>query len=164
MIKPEGSKEILLRKGDTYLLKRSYAWQRVSSGEIPALTEDLFRHVRTPAEELRTLADKLSDVRLSSQGSLTGALDSATARVYLETSTRGRTPQKKSPVIQSVSGTVELWVKDGLPERYQVVLSANLSLPFGTKHVTCLLTTHVKEINTTKLEIPAGAREILEPK
>ena len=92
-------------------------------------------------------------------GALTGALSETAAKLLLV-----HAGQKDITPLRA-SGTVRLWVRDGMLAKYETRLQGVLSVEGGAgrREVTVnqTATTTVTEVGTTKVEVPAEAKKKL---
>lgn len=164
MLKSEAGKNVVVAKGEARVLKTSSGWKSVTvlgSDKDPAALDLLT--TKTPPDELAALTAKLNEIKSAGDNSFTGTFDTASAKAYLQSSMEARPgPGGKTPDTKNASGKFQLWLKDGLPQKYTLTINAELSLPFGTKDVTRIGTTEIKDIGNTKVEVPKEARQVLE--
>ena len=158
----DASEKVVLAKGVARVLKSRWGWKRMTVGGTKDATENDLFSAKTPTDELADLATKLSDVKADGDHSFSGLLDTASAKAYLLSSMKGRTPGGMTPEMTTVSGKFQLWLADGLPQKYTLTIEAIVSLPFGKKDVACTGTTQIKAVGTTTVEVPTEAKTLLE--
>lgn len=158
----ESGKRMAVVQGGTRVLKGESGWKPVAPGRAkePAYLDLL--GALAPADELAALSAQLTGVTREHDGSITGTLGTPAAKAWLQSSMAGRTPAGRTPEIEAAVGQLHLWLKDGLPQKYTLTIHAGLSLPFGTKEVTRISTTEIRDLGSTAVEIPAEARQALE--
>lgn len=122
---------------------------------------DLFA-ARTPVEELDALFPRLGGVRRDPDGSFFGALPEETAKEMISAAMAGRTPGGFIPELKAAVGNFRLWLRDGRPQKYVISFSATASLPFGTKEIKRVTTVEIGEVGSTRVEVPAAAKEKIE--
>jgi len=156
-------KKVAVAKGDMCVLKTSSGWKTAAVlGEVKDPADGDLLNTKTPPDELAVLVPKLSGWKPEGENAFSGELESASAKIYLLSSMKGRGPGGFTPKIQSSSGKFQLWLKDGFPQKYTLVINASVSLPFGTKAVTRISTTEITDVGKTKFEVPAEAQSALE--
>jgi hypothetical protein len=116
---------------------------------------------RTPADELQALASKVVSPQQDADGSWGGKLDAAEAKSIMSGLLKHRA-RRPNMEISSTSGSLRVWMKDGLPQKYVVTTSGSISRPFGSKEVTRTATVTISEVGSTTVEIPAGAKAKLQ--
>lgn len=162
ILKSEDGRNIAVAKGEARVLKTSSGWKTATSDSAKDPADQDLLNAKTPPDELAALTAKASDVKASGENSFTGTFDAATAKAYLQSSMKGRAPGGMSPEIENASGKFQLWLKDGLPQKYSLTINARISLPFGTKEVTRTSTTEIIDVGTTTIDVPMEAQQVLE--
>jgi hypothetical protein len=163
VLQSEGGRHRLVSQGEVRFLKVGKDWQSVKSvGAVPAPADRDLWNARTPLAEWQGWSRQLTDLKRESDGSLVGILDAELVRAALTNALAGRTPGGHSPGIDAKPGQVQVWLEDGLPQRYRVTLPARISLPFGSRHVEWVSTTELKDLGRTRVELPPEVRPRLE--
>lgn len=163
--KADGNSLQVVAKAGRAVAKVGAEWKaaaKLGSGKGKAST-DLSELVvsRTPADELQALAAKLVSPQQEADGSWGGKLDDAEATSIMSGFLKHRAPMPNMK-ISSASGSLRVWVKDGLPQKYVLTTSGSISLPFGSKKLTRTATVTISEIGSATVEIPAAAKEKLD--
>lgn len=159
----EAGKRSTVAKGDARVLKTSTGWQSTMAlGDVNDPADYDLLMAQIPVEELIGLLETLNDLQPADKNSFIGTLGTATAMAYLESSLAGRPPPGGiTPEIEMASGTMQLWLEDGLPRKYMLTIQARVVLPFGTRRLTRQCTTQIEEVGTTTSNVPIEARQAL---
>ena len=116
-----------------------------------------------PAEELAALVDSAKDLK-SADGAIMGSLtDEAVTQRLGRGGFGGRggggggggqaaTPPK------NVSGTLKVWLKDGAVAKYEYRVKGTVQGRNGEQERDTTTTVEIKDIGSTKVEVPAGAK------
>ena len=129
-------------------------------GKVPADLAELLVS-RTPGDELQALAATVVSLQADADGSWHGKLDNAAAESIMSGFVKHRAP-RPDMALSSASGSLRVWVKDGLPQKYVLITSGLISLPFGSREITRTATVVISEIGSANVEIPAAAKEKLD--
>lgn len=152
-IASKGAKRAVLRNGEW----KRWDQQAGKDSSIASLLSS-----RTPAQELADLVPVLSHVRWEESGAIHADLDTVSAKEFLLNQIKGHGPAGRMPTIESVSGTVRVWLKEGLPHQYSIAVDATLQLPFGTRQASCISTTRIRDLGSADTTLPLQALHILE--
>jgi len=114
---------------------------------------------KVPAVEAASLADAAKDLKAGDKG-ITGDLteDGAKALMAFRGGRRGGPP----PAITNPKGSVTFTIADGKLTKYQFHVSGSMDFngnPFDIDRTT---TVEIKDVGTTKVEVPAEAKKKLE--
>jgi hypothetical protein len=63
--------------------------------------------------------------------------------------------------VSNAKGSVKFWVKDGALAKYESKVKGTVSFDGNDREVDRTTTVEVKDIGTTKVEVPAGAKSKL---
>jgi hypothetical protein len=115
-----------------------------------------FKAPATQAEELAAAATELT----SADGAITGQLPEAKVKELLSFGggRRGGEGSGDGPQIASPKGSVTFWLKDGSLAKMQVKVAGSMTFGDNTRQLDRTTTTEIKEVGTTKLEVPAEAK------
>lgn len=155
---------VAIARGKARVLKTSSGWKTAGAlgGGINAAGLGLLA-AQTPPDEIAALVARLNSIKLSGDGSFTGALDSDAAKSCLQAYVAIRPePVGIAPETRTASGKFQIWFKDGLPQKYTLTIRADISLPVGVMFMEYIATTEIKGVGSTKAEVPPAAREALE--
>ncbi len=115
---------------------------------------------KAPAAEAAALAGGVKELKKDGD-TITGELTEDTVKERLFFG-RGRGGNAGNPPpISGAKGTVKFWVKDGALAKYEVALEGSVEFDGNPRDLKRTTTTEIKEVGTTKLEVPSEATEKL---
>ena len=120
----------------------------------------MLQNYKTPAEEAQTLADGAKELT-KSDDAYAGDLTEDAARILMSFRGRGGANAGNAPQIQNPKGTVKFWLKDGTLSKYQVHLQGSMSFNGNDVQIDRTTTTEIKDIGSTKVEVPEEAKSKL---
>ncbi len=164
MTRGENTFEAFL-KGDKAVVKTDEGWQTADEpgggggpGGNPArFVARMVQNYKVPAAEIEDLLDKVSDLKLV-DGAYTGDLTEEGVKSLM---TFGRRPGGEGPAISNAKGSVKIWLKDGLPAKYEVHVQGTVTFNNNDMNVDRTTTTEIKAVGQTRVEVPAEARQKL---
>jgi hypothetical protein len=163
--KADGKALVAVTKGDRAVIQSDTGWKtlaEMSRGkDKPSADLVELANARTPADELAALSSKLSELKVESDDSYSGKLDAADAKAIMAFLVKHRAPMPNMEV-SSASGSLRIWLKDGLLRKYVLTTAGAISLPFGKKEINRIATVSITDFGTTQLEVPAEAKAKLE--
>ena len=112
---------------------------------------------KTPAAESANLADKVKDLK-EADGALSGELKEEAVKELLLRGGRRREGQDP-PKIEGAKGSVKFWTKDDVLTKYEINLQGKVTMGERESDINRTTTVEIKDIGTTKLEIPAEAKQ-----
>lgn len=112
-----------------------------------------------PAEEIVTLVNGAKDLK-ADEGVIVGTLseEAVTQRLSFGRGGRGGQP---AAAPKNASGTVKFWVKDGTISKYELHVKGTVTGRNGEVEVDRTTTTEIKNVGSTKVELPAEAKKKL---
>jgi len=136
-------------------------WQSLSeldsaerSGRFRAMAVRNFKAPAAQAAELAAGAKELTNDGESLSGALT---EDAVKRLL----TFGRRGGGDAPAINGARGLVKFWLKDGLLSKYEVEVSGTLNFTDNQREVSRTMTTEIKDVGATKVDVPEDAKKKL---
>jgi hypothetical protein len=115
----------------------------------------------SPAEELPALVDAAKDLK-AADGVISGALTDEGVTQRLGRGGRGFGGGGQAPAAPTnASGTVKFWIKDGAVAKYEVHVKGTVQGRGGPMDVDRTTTTEIKDVGTTKIDVPADAKKKL---
>ena len=105
------------------------------------------------------MIDKVKDLK-STNGRFEGELTEEGARDLMAF---GRRPPGGGPA-PTIKGTLRFWVKAGELTKYEIATDITMNTPMGEMTMSPVTTVRLKEVGTTKFEVPAAAKMKLEGK
>lgn len=155
-----------MKDGKTVLQLPNGTWTRfedlmepvIAVGAMPA-SAGAPPPMAAPATELALLVGKVKEFK-SADGMLSGEM-SAFATTLLLRSAFGESPFPPLPP-SSVHGVLRIWLKAGLPVRYEVRVDGALTTTDGNRRaLENVETVEIKDVGSTKVDVPAEAKRLL---
>ena len=91
-------------------------------------------------------------------GVLEGALKEEAVTEFLLIGTRRREGQEP-PKTSDTKGSVKFWIKDGALTKYEIKVQGKVAAGDRQNDINRTTTVEIKEVGTTKLEVPAEAKQ-----
>lgn len=120
----------------------------------------MFRNYRTPVVAATESADGTKELKKDGDA-ISGDLTEAGAKTLLTFRRRG--PNDEGPTATNAKGSIKFWVKDGLLSKYEYKVTGKLDLNGDAIDVDRKVTVEIKDVGTTKIEIPEAAKKKFEP-
>lgn len=150
-----------VKKGDQIALtNRDGGWDLIA--EVEANTEGFGRFRANMARNLEAPAKQaievIGDVKeLKQDGDLySGELTEDGAKALMSFGGR-RGAGQGGPNIPSAKGSAKFWVKDGVLTKMEIKVDGSMEFNGNEMEIVRTTTTEIKDIGTTKIEIPEGA-------
>jgi hypothetical protein len=116
----------------------------------------MVQNYKTPAMDAADLASHAKDLSAGTNG-ISGELTEDGAKALL--SFRPRGGNGDGPTITNPKGSVTFWIKDGQLAKYQTHVTGTVSFNGNDRDVDRTTTTEIKDVNSTKVEIPDDAKK-----
>ncbi len=164
----DNATEILMKGTNAAIKTEDNGWQSSAEaaqdngggGFNPARMIARMAHdYKAPAAESASLAAQTKDLKAGDNG-ITGDLTEDGAKTLL-TFRRGRNGGD-APTVTNPKGTVTFWVADGKLTKYQYHITGTVSFNGNDRDVDRTTTTEIKDVGTTKIEVPDDAKKKLE--
>ena len=157
-------------KGDKIAIKTAEGWK--SSTEVAgggqqgqrnpaAFAARALRNFKAPAAQLENLAGKTREVKSEGEGAYTAELTEEGAKELMTFGGRGGGGQN-APQVAEPKGSLKVWLKDGLPTKYEVTVSGKMTFGQREININRTTTTEIKDVGTTKVEVPEDAKAKLQ--
>jgi hypothetical protein len=124
-----------------------------------AFTARLLQNYKAPADEAVELAGDAQGLKQDGDV-ISGALTEAGAKSLLSFR-RGR-GNGNGPDISNAKGSVKFWVKDGTLTKYESKVQGTVSFNGNDREVDRTTTVEIKDVGTTKVEVPEDAKKKLQ--
>lgn len=148
-------------KGTKAVMKTGDTWESVSEDAAgqqgPA--QFLSRRIRTfkaPAAQAQDILAKVAELKKDGD-TYAGDLTEDGAKAQLAMGGRGG----NAPDISGAKGSVKFWIKDGVLAKYEVKVQGKVSTNGNDRDVDRTTTVEIKDVGTTKLEVPEDAAKKL---
>jgi hypothetical protein len=158
-------------KGEKIAIKTAEGWK--SSTEVAgggqqgqrnpaAFAARALRNFKSPAAQLENLAGKTKEVKSEGEGAYTAELTEEGAKELMSFGGRGGGGGQNAPTVADPKGSLKVWLKDGLPTKYEVTVSGKMT--FGQREIAInrTTTTEIKDVGTTKVEVAEEAKAKLQ--
>jgi len=119
------------------------------------------QNLKLPAVEAASLADLAGDLKQDGD-KITGEMTTDGAKAQLSFGGRGRRGGGAPPEITNPKGTVTFWVTDGKLTKYSSHVTGSISGPNGDFDIDRTTTVTIKDVGSTKVEVPDDAKKKLE--
>lgn len=150
-------------KGDkAAVTNRDGEWQSLAdldNAEGPRRFLGFFvRNIKTPAVQAAEIAAGAKDLKKEGDA-YAGELTEAGAKALL--SFRPRGGGGDGPSISDAKGSVKFWLKDGALSKYEFKVKGKVSFNGNDRDVDRTTTVEIKDVGTTKVEVPEAAKKKL---
>jgi hypothetical protein len=147
-------------KGAAKALEGWRSFEEISQdgGAAAGIVKYLRTH-KAPVAEAASLAEKATDLK-EADGAISGELKEDAVKELLMRGARRRDGQD-APKIADRKGSVKFWVKDGALAKYEFNVKGKITAGDRETDVNRTTTVEIKDADTTKVELPAEAKEKL---
>ena len=126
-------------------------------GRNPArMITRMVQSFKTPAVQAADLAGKVKELKKGDEN-YSGDLNEDAVKELLSFGPRGAGAE--APTISGAKGTAKFWVKDGVISKYEFKVQGSVSFNGNDREVDRTTTVDVKEVGTTKVEVPEEAKK-----
>ena len=130
-----------------------------TSGTAAAVVRFL-RAYKSPAAQSTDLAGKVKELK-EAEGALAGDLKEEAVQEMLLLGSRRREGQEP-PKTTGAKGSVKFWLKDGTVTKCEVNVQGHVTAGEREMDINRTTTTEIKEVGSTKMEVPAEAKAKME--
>ena len=127
-----------------------------TSGTAAAVVRYL-RSYKAPGVESAALSGKVKDIK-EAEGVFSGDLKEEAAKELLERGARRREGQD-APKVENPKGAVKFWIQTGALTKYEINIRGKVTAGDRESDVNRTTTVEIKDAGTTKLEVPAEAKQ-----
>ena len=117
----------------------------------------MLRTFQTPAAQAEELVSKVKELQ-SADGVYSGDLTEEGAKSLLAFGGRGG---GNGPEISGAKGSAKFWVKDGALTKYEFKVKGSISFNGNDREIDRTTTVEIKDVGTTKVEVPDEAKKKL---
>jgi hypothetical protein len=118
----------------------------------------MLQNYKAPAAEAADLADKAKELKTDGDA-IAGDLTGEGAKALLTFRPRGGGGEP--PTVSNAKGSAKFWIKDGKLAKYQWHLQGTVSFNGNDRDVDRTTTVEIKNVNSTKIEVPDEAKKKL---
>ena len=129
------------------------------TGGTAAAVVRYLRVYKAPGAESAALSEKVKDVK-EAEGVLSGELKEEAVKELLERGARRREGQEP-PKIADPKGSMKFWVQNGALTKYEVNIQGKVTAGDREFDVNRTTTVEIKDVGTTKIEVPEEAKKKL---
>jgi hypothetical protein len=113
----------------------------------------MVRNVQTPAEQAADVAAGVTDFKQEGE-TYVGSLTEEAAKSLM----RFRRGGGDGPTISDAKGSAKFWLKDGLLSKYEFKVSGKMEFNGNEMDLDRTTTVEIKDMGTTEVEVPEGAK------
>jgi hypothetical protein len=162
----ENKTEVIVKGGKTVINSPDNGWQTLEElqndqgqGRFMAM---MAGNVAIPAVQATNLVD-LAKAITKDGDAYVSDLSEGAAKALLSMRRRGGPGGGAAPEIADAKGSVKFWIKDGVLAKYELKVSGKMSINGEDRDMSRTTTVEVKDVGTTKIEVPDGAKKKLNP-
>ena len=151
-----------VKKGEKGAIKTQDGWQSLSeatSGDPGPATfiARRMQNFKAPAAQVEDLAGKAKELKKDGDVySVELTEDGAKTQLMFGGRAGGNGPE-----ISGAKGSVKFWVKDGVLSKYEIKVKGTVSFNGNDRDVDRTTTVDIKDIGSTKIQVPEGAQKKL---
>ena len=154
-----------VKKGDKGAIKGEDGWRSLSDASSGDRGPGTFmarrlQNFKAPAAQAEELAGKVKDLK-GENGVYSGELTEEGAKSMMMFGGRrgGGGGGGNGPEISGAKGSVKFWVKDGMLTKYESKVKGSISFNGNDRDIDRTTTVEIKDIGSTKLDVPAEAQK-----
>jgi hypothetical protein len=160
----DNTTEIVL-KGDKVAVNGDSGWTTLDKVEgFPAMMAGGLSRNGAAAEEAAIGLKQVKELKPQDGGVLGGDLTSEGATDMLAFGPRRAAGDNQFPGPKNAKGSVKFWLKDGQLAKYEWHLLGTVSFGDNDMEMDQTKTVEIQNVGTTKMDIPAEAKKLLEAK
>jgi hypothetical protein len=116
------------------------------------------RSMKAPAEEAQDLVSKSKEVKKSGDAYEAELTEEGVKELLSFGGRRGANADNAPPPPTNTKGTAKFWVKDGQLAKYEYNVKGTMSFQGQEREIDRTTTVEVKDVGSTKVEVPAEAK------
>ena len=116
-----------------------------------------FQNFKAPATEAGDLAGKTKEINKDGDAYASDLTETGAKELLAFGGRRGANAAEP----KNAKGSVKFWLKDGLLSKYELKLSGTMTFNGEDRDVDRTTTVEIKDVGTTKIDVPAAAKEKL---
>jgi hypothetical protein len=121
----------------------------------------MLQNFKAPDVQAADLAGQAKDLKKDTNG-ISGDLTEDGAKALLTFRPRGGNGGGESPTVSNAKGSVKFWLSNGKLAKYQFHLQGTVSFDGNDRDVDRTTTVEIKDVNSTKIEVPDEAKKKLQ--
>jgi hypothetical protein len=155
-------------KGEKFAMKVKDTW--MGAGDLPGGAQQgrpdpsqfaarMMKNLKPVAQNVAEVIDKLKEIKSEGDGVYSGEF---TPEGVKEQLAPNRGPGATPPAVSDAKGSVKFWIKDGIIVKLESTLQGKMTI--GTREIEMnrTATTEIKDVGSTKIELPDEAKKKLE--
>jgi hypothetical protein len=150
-------------KGDKGAIKTPDGWQSLAeaadtSGGQPgpgAFVARMLRTFKAPAAQAEDLASKTKELKKDGDACASELTEDG-AKSLLTFGGRGGA---NAPEVSDAKGSAKFWIKDGVLSKFEIKVQGKVSFNGNERDVDRTTTVEIKDVGTTKIEVPEDAKK-----
>lgn len=155
-----------VKQGDKGAVKTQEGWQsfeevqQAAEGQGPGRGFIVMRvrNIKAPAEEAQDLASKAKELKKSGDAYESELTEEGAKELMTFRGGRGGNANFTPPEPTGAKGSVKFWVKDGQLAKYEYRVQGSISFQGQDREIDRTTTVEVKDVGSTKVEVPAEAK------
>jgi hypothetical protein len=158
-------------KGEKFAFRFKDIW--MGSGDVPGgaqpgrpdpamFASRMMKSMKPASQSVSEAIDKLKDLKSEGDGVYSGEFTPEGAKDQLVPPNRGQGQGNFSPSVNDAKGTVKVWIKDGVIIKVESTIQGKLSFGQREIEINRTATTEIKDVGSTKIELPEEAKKRLE--
>jgi len=160
----DNTTEIVL-KGDKVAFKGEEGWQLIAEGgDMSSFFAVGLARNGAAAQEAGIVLKSVKEVKALDGGALGGDFTSEGATDLMTFGPRRPAGENGFPPPKNAKGSVKFWIKDGLLAKYETHLHGTVTFGDNENEMDQTRTVEIRDVGTTKMDIPADAKKKLEAK
>lgn len=152
----------VVTKGDKTAFNRDGEWQLAGEGQGGGgggRGGGFLRNTRSPAVQAAEIVAGAKELKKEGEA-IGGDLTEDGAKTLMRMR-RGGGGGGEGPAISNAKGTVKFWIKDGVLTKYEFKVTGKMDFQGNEIEVDRATTVEIKDVGTTKVEVPEDAKKKL---
>jgi hypothetical protein len=116
------------------------------------------RNFKAPAAQVTDIVGKTKDLTKADDAYAGDLTEDGAKALLTQGGGRRGGGGGQAPTVSNAKGSIKLWVKDGVLTKYQIKVSGTVSRDGNDRDVDRTTTVEIKDIGTTKIEVPEEAK------
>jgi hypothetical protein len=159
-------------KGEKFALKVKDVW--MGAGDVPGaggapqgrpdpamFMSRMLKNIKPGAQGIVEAIDKLQNVKSEGDGLYTGEFTPEGAKDLLAPKVEGQ-PANPNTTVTDAKGSLKIWIKDGMIVKLESTMLGKMMIRQQEREINRTATTEIKNVGSTKIELPDEAKKKLE--
>jgi len=158
----QGNPVHVVKKGDkAALTNQDGAWESAADAEnaegFGRFRAVAARNLKAPADLVADIVSDVKELRMDGDA-YSGEFTEEGAKNNMRFGGRGARGGEGGPQILSAKGSAKFWVKDGVLAKMEIKVDGSMDFGGNEMEVVRTSTTEIKDVGTTKVEVPEAAK------